>query len=163
MVVERNHRAVGAYENHVLVVPVPQSGAVTARAYREVADRFSGRRRQVADAVDPLLRNRAGVQAFTVLVHQVDSRRPVLQAISKSHDDPGRGARGFPLPPHQLVARLNYPTGEPACVRKSELIPLISAVRTLRGMGMDAVFEIIGLGDALAVGENVIGRRALPK
>src|SRR5258708_4565857 len=156
MVVERNHRAVGPYEHHVLVVPVPQSGAVTARAYREVADRFSGCRRQVADAVDPLLRNRAGVQAFTVLVHQVDSRRPVLRSVGKAHDNAGRGSRGFPLPPHQLVARLNYPTVEASRIVEGELIPLETAVRAVHYVRVDAVFEVVTLGDALAVGVDIV-------
>src|SRR5258708_24573268 len=156
MVVERTHRAVGPKEHLALVVPVPRPGAVSARAYREVADRFSGRRRQVADTVIPS-QNRAGVQALAVLVHQVDSRRPVLCSVGKAHDNASRGSRGFPLPPHQPVAWLDHAPVQASGIVEGKLIPLEPAVRTVRGVGVNAVFKIVRLGDALAASVNIVG------
>src|SRR5258708_4669100 len=127
MVVEWDHRAVGAYVDHVLVVPVPQSCTVSASPQREVADRLARSRRQITNAVIPS-QNCAGVQALAVLIDQIYTRRPVLQAVGKAHHNAGRGTRSFPLPPHQLIARLDHAPVQASGIVKRELIPLETAV-----------------------------------
>jgi hypothetical protein len=100
----------------------------------------------------PCLGHGVVVGGLTVLIQRTDR----IGTVGKPQIDSAAGGGRRPLPAHQLVPGADHIALVVQVPRQQEDVPLPAAVGALRPRGGDHSLKTVGLGDALAPGENII-------
>ncbi len=151
------YRTVRPLHHDVIVIHVPRLAVgLGDDLHVGIVDRMSRNGREIDAAVLPASGARSPGGQLAVLIHH---RRIPDHAgrVGKTKTHPARHAGGNQLPHKQLLSGLNDVSVQVTDV--GEIHDLIRAGAAVAGGGayMQPRVEEVGLGDALAVGENVVG------